>query len=288
MKAHQTNKLANRDWIFRSDDGSGIERLEAFFQGHGYDAHRHDTYAIGITLSGVQSFNYRKITRHSLPGTTMVIHPDEIHDGEAGTAAGFSYRIAYIQPALLQTALANTQLPFVKNGVCNDPRLYSAARLLLTDITRQQDALERDDLLLDLAIALQSVSETRKPQHRGDFRAAQTAREYIHDKLDSVITLDELADVSHRDRWSLSRDFRYYFGTSPYRYLTMRRLDLVKRLMISGQSLADSSTIAGFSDQSHMTRQFAKTYGMPPAQWLRIQVSTVNANRLRSSMPCSR
>jgi len=210
----------------------------------------------------------------------MIIHPDEIHDGAAGTSEGFLYRIAYIQPELLQQVLGHAQLPFVKNGICNDPRLYSAARLLLADIAAQPDALERDDRLLDLVIGLQSVSDARKQQHRGDFRAAQAAREYIHDKIDSVVTLQELANISHRDRWSLSRDFRYYFGTSPYRYLTMRRLDLVKRLMIGGKSLADSSAIAGFSDQSHMTRQFAKTYGISPAQWLKIQVPVDNANHL--------
>lgn len=32
---------------------------------------------------------------------------------------------------------------------------------------------------------------------------------------DQSITLDELATHSGRDRWSLSRDFRLLFGTSP-------------------------------------------------------------------------
>jgi hypothetical protein len=30
--------------------------------------HRHDTYAIGITLAGVQTFRYRSEQRHCLPG----------------------------------------------------------------------------------------------------------------------------------------------------------------------------------------------------------------------------
>ncbi|EHD21211.1 MULTISPECIES: AraC family ligand binding domain-containing protein [Brenneria] len=30
-----------------------MERIEAFFHGNAYEMHRHDTYAIGITLSGV-------------------------------------------------------------------------------------------------------------------------------------------------------------------------------------------------------------------------------------------
>jgi AraC-like DNA-binding protein len=85
------------------------------------------------------------------------------------------------------------------------------------------------------------------------------------------VTLDELAQHSGRDRWSLSRDFRLLFGTSPYRYLTMRRLDMVRALLTQGQTLVSAALIAGFTDQSHMTRQFSKTYGLPPARWLNLQ-----------------
>lgn len=84
---------------------SRTERIEAFFGGHGYEPHRHDTYAIGQTIAGVQSFHYRGGLQHSLPGGTMVLHPDEIHDGEAGTEAGFHYRMVYIEPALIQKIL---------------------------------------------------------------------------------------------------------------------------------------------------------------------------------------
>ena len=83
--------------------------------------------------------------------------------------------------------------------------------------------------------------------------------------------MSELEACSGRDRWSLSRDFRLLFGTSPYRYLTMRRLDLVRSLLMRGQSLADAALAAGFTDQSHMTRHFGKAYGMSPARWVKMQ-----------------
>src|SRR5215475_7173166 len=38
----------------------GLLRLEACLAAHTYRPHRHDTYAIGITLAGVQRYNYRK------------------------------------------------------------------------------------------------------------------------------------------------------------------------------------------------------------------------------------
>ncbi|HGY1754446.1 TPA: AraC family ligand binding domain-containing protein, partial [Klebsiella pneumoniae] len=44
------------DWVRLAQSPSRTERIEAFFGGHGYEPHRHDTYAIGQTIAGVQSF----------------------------------------------------------------------------------------------------------------------------------------------------------------------------------------------------------------------------------------
>ncbi|MGF6160753.1 AraC-like DNA-binding protein [Pseudomonas sp. 2725] len=259
------------DWFHRAPDVGGLQRFEAFFAGHGYDLHRHDTYAIGHTLAGVQSFQYRGGWRHSQPGATIVLHPDEAHDGEAGTESGFQYRMMYIEPALIQQMLGGQPLPFIKTGLSNDPRLFAATGALLRSLDYPLDPLEEQDALFDLAQALSTVSGVTAKRSGFDYVAAQRAREYIHSALDRTVTLDELAQHSGRDRWSLSRDFRLLFGTSPYRYLTMRRLDMVRALLTQGQTLVSAALIAGFTDQSHMTRQFSKTYGLPPARWLNLQ-----------------
>lgn len=259
------------DWFHRAPDVGGLQRFEAFFSGHGYDLHRHDTYAIGHTLAGVQSFQYRGGWRHSLPGATIVLHPDEAHDGEAGTESGFQYRMMYIEPALIQQMLGGQALPFIKTGLSNDPRLFAATGALLRSLDCPLDPLEEQDALFDLAQAMSTVSGAPGKRSGFDYVAAQRAREYIHGALDRTVTLDELAQHSGRDRWSLSRDFRLLFGTSPYRYLTMRRLDMVRALLIQGQSLVSAALIAGFTDQSHMTRQFSKTYGLSPARWMNMQ-----------------
>lgn len=63
--------LDQKSWLHRSDAIQGMERIEAFFQGNAYGMHRHDTYAIGCTMAGVQAFHYRGAHRQSLPGHTM-------------------------------------------------------------------------------------------------------------------------------------------------------------------------------------------------------------------------
>lgn len=81
------------DWVRHAPAHAELESIEAFFSGHAFDPHRHATYAIGRTLAGVQSFSYRGARTNSLPGETMILHPDEVHDGRAGAADGFRYRM---------------------------------------------------------------------------------------------------------------------------------------------------------------------------------------------------
>jgi AraC-like DNA-binding protein len=258
------------DWVIRAQPIEGVERIEAWFQDKAYAMHRHDTYAIGRTLAGVQSFSYRRGRRDSLPGNTIVLHPDEAHDGQAGTAEGFRYRMIYVEPALFQQVLGGCALPFLEGGVSTDPRLAAATEALLQHLGHTLEPLEQSDALAELARALAAVAGVPRAPVKGDYLAACRARDYLLANCARVVTLEEVEAATGRDRWSLSHDFRSFYGTSPYRYLTMRRLDAVRRMLLAGTSLADAAAGAGFADQSHMTRHFLKTYGLTPGRWLRI------------------
>jgi len=60
------------------------------------------------------------------------------------------------------------------------------------------------------------------------------------------------------------------FGTSPHRYLIMRRLQKCKDMMRAGTSLAETAFACGFADQAHFTRHFKNAFGMPPGRWLNL------------------
>lgn len=261
-------------WIKLAHPQSGIERAEAFFAGHGFEPHRHDTYAIGLTLAGVQSFGYRGATRHSLPGQSVVLHPDELHDGRAGTDDGFRYRIAYIAPRLIQQALGGTgrPLPFVSDAVSDDPQLKSSIAPILEDLDAPLDALEIDEASLDIATALARLdqSDRRAAVESISDRVVASARAFLDAAPGRAVTSEELEALSGLSRFSLARHFRACLGTSPYRYLTMRRLDGARRRMLAGMPLAEAAAECGFADQSHMTRQFKRAYGVTPGGWLRL------------------
>jgi AraC-like DNA-binding protein len=69
------------------------------------------------------------------------------------------------------------------------------------------------------------------------------------------------------------------FGTSPYRYLVLRRLDRARAGMIAGQSLAEAALAGGFADQSHFSRMFKRAFGLTPNLWRAAVVGSHDRSR---------
>jgi AraC-like DNA-binding protein len=249
--------------------------MEACFRGHAFDPHRHDTYAIGFTMHGVQSFKYRGSMQHSVPGQVFVLHPDETHDGHAGTSTGFRYRLIYVDPSAIRDALGGTlPLPFVRETVSDNRALAAAIRTALGDLDLTLEDLHSDQIIQDLADALAAADRslaqrTLSAPHR---HAAAKARDYLDANVQNVVGSAELEAVTGLSRYALARHFRACLGTSPYRYLIMRRLDRARSLIRHGTPLVDAALSSGFSDQSHMTRHFHKAHGMSPGRWATLMV----------------
>lgn len=245
----------------------GVERLQAFFTGQPFAPHRHDRYAIGVTLRGVQTFSYRGERRQCLPGEGHVLHPDETHDGGAGGGDGFGYRIIYIDPALIQEALGGKRLPFVADPVLKQGDVAPLAACL-SEFDEPMGDFDRIDMAHLISSLLEkcaaSIPRRRAPLH---LPALSAVRQLIVDDPKTLHSVADFEGVSGLDRWTLARQFRAAFGTSPTRFRTMRQLDHARRLMESGQPLCDVALQAGFADQSHMQRMFKRTYGLTPGSW---------------------
>jgi AraC-like DNA-binding protein len=246
-----------------------IERVANRLIGAAFSPHRHDTYTVALTMAGVQAFNYRGAMRHSLPGQVLILHPDELHDGHCRDETGFSYQAAYIPPTHVQAVLGGGELPFVANGVSTNPALIAAAFNMVIDCAGIEDPGAYEDALYDLTQAMNDVAGRTATVRTANRTAVIHAREFLETAVVFGARLDQLEQVTGCDRWQLSRDFRALLGTSPYRYLQHRRVDLAKRLLREGAALAEAAHGAGFADQSHFGRTFRKAVGLTPKEWLR-------------------
>ena len=259
-------------WLHSTDPENGVELLEAWFQGPAYHKHRHDTYAICLTTSGVQAFDYRGVSEISRPGQVVVLHPDEIHDGHAGTDAGFGYRQLYVDPALIFDAVQvlrgpGCSLPFVRTPVVMNPKLSDAVTGAFDE---GREPLAIDSLVVQVAEGLleaeRSCTPVPRPRHL-DVAALRQARAFLDAEKTRVVRSAELEAVTGLTRYDLARQFRLMCGTSPYRYLLMRRLDFAREQIARRRPLSEVAIDAGFADQAHFSRMFKATFGLTPAHY---------------------
>lgn len=88
------------------------------------------------------------------------------------------------------------------------------------------------------------------------------------------VTLREAAELLHAHPGHLVRSFTRAFGLPPHLYLTGRRIDQARRLLLAGQRTAEVAVEVGFHDQSHLTRHFVRHLGISPARY-----ATMNQTR---------
>jgi AraC-like DNA-binding protein len=269
--------MTTHNWIDLAQDAdTGIETLRAHFEGHAYDPHWHDSYLVGVTEQGVQQFNCRRAKHQSTPGKVFLLEPGDIHDGEAPTADGFTYRMLYLDPQWLQRELGavfdkapdNSQLSFA-HTLASDARLARATRLAF-------QALHQGELKIVRQTALDGLLEclTRHLHWRARYgedprlpSVARKAREYLHANAQYDIGLDQLAAVTGVDRFRLTRAFKAAYGMAPHAYLVQLRLATARRMLASGEQPATVAMTLGFADQSHLGRWFVRAYGLTPAMY---------------------
>ena len=142
------------------------------------------------------------------------------------------------------------------------------------------EPLAADSLIVDLAEGLLDGEQggcDRRSQ-RVDAPVIERARQFLDAERTRVVHSTELESITGLTRYDLARQFRIVFGTSPYRYLLMRRLDFARERIHQERPLVEVACDAGFADQAHFTRAFKSAFGLTPARYRALR--TRNALRL--------
>ncbi|WP_212988343.1 helix-turn-helix transcriptional regulator [Actinoplanes auranticolor] len=108
-----------------------------------------------------------------------------------------------------------------------------------------------------------TVTEPHRP------RALRTVRQILRDRIDSNITLDELAAVAGFSRHHVQRSFRQAYGVPPHRYRTLLRLASARALLAQGLPMVDVAPRLSYFDQSQFNRYFRKAFGISAGAYAR-------------------
>ena len=244
------------------------EVFHARFADHAYPAHTHDTWTLLLVDDGAVSFDLdRHRHRHSAMRSLVTLLPPHVpHDGRAATPAGFRKRVLYLDADVLGPDLVGRAVdaPGIRDAVLRDriSRLHSA--LGPGDELEGQSrlALVRDRLTQHL-VGRPAPVAVRDPV------LAARLRSLLDGSVPSGLSLVDAATQLGTSPTHLVRAFTRAYGLPPHRYLTGRRVDLARRLLLDGVPPAEVATAAGFYDQSHLTRHFTRTLGTTPTRFTR-------------------
>ena len=249
---------------------SGIEAVQ-LDTSHVFPRHTHDQYGIGAIDRGAQKSSSGRGMVEAGPGDVITVNPGEVHDGAPIGDLGRAWKIVYFDPSLIVEALRDVceekrgAFEFTQ-PVLRDVRVANCLRLLFRAVTagnEQKAALEREELLLMLLPTLvdMRVKDAAVPH------AVARAKSLIDDDPTAPIALCDLARASGLSRFQVLRAFVKATSFTPHAYLIQRRIELARRLIARGMRLAEAAAESGFADQSHMTRIFARTYGISPGAY---------------------
>jgi AraC-like DNA-binding protein len=89
----------------------------------------------------------------------------------------------------------------------------------------------------------------------------------MHDRLADALTLEDLAGAAGLSPFHFLRRFKAQHHATPHQMLMALRLHRAKQWLAAGIAPADVAAGVGLVDQAHLTRRFARMYGVTPARY---------------------
>lgn len=243
---------------------------------HRFGRHTHEEYALGVVTHGALGFDYRGASHLAGSGEINLVVPDEAHTGHPALGEQWSYRMFYIEPAVMQKIAQEIgrragSLPFFAAGVLRDRELARRILRLHADLCDDGiSPLEGESRLLALlADWLLRHAEPRRVVLDSSPHAGRVdrVRELIEHTWQDKPTLRSLAAEAQLSPYQLLRAFQRRFGIPPHGYLIQKQVHAAKQALDRGASIVDSAIAAGFADQSHFHRHFKRSFGITPGDY---------------------
>ncbi len=243
------------------------EVLHATFEEHAYPMHTHDAWTVLLVDDGAVDYHLDRRGHRTEPGTLTILPPHVAHDGrsaERGTS--FTKRALYLDGDWLPDALAG---PTALRPALRAPRASRLAVGIHEALRSPGDETAAEHGVLMLGDVVRGELDRTAPEHLRDAPLARRLRDLLDDHLPATVTVAEAGRLLHAHPGHLTRVFVQTYGIPPHQYVTGRRVDRARRLLVRGESAAAAATAAGFHDQSHMTRHFRRVLGATPGAFAR-------------------
>jgi AraC-like DNA-binding protein len=231
----------------------------------------HETFTTCVALkSGVTAaeWTYRGKSHFAGVGDLMLMEPGEAHANKRDVYSA-SFRVLMISPATMKRAIAEMGgepgIHF-KIAQTHDPMLFKAFCDLHFSMENEASMLEQQSRFAACLrhLAEQCIEFPLQLASKVYSGSVRKAKDYLCDSFSGNISLEELAKVAGVSKFHLLHAFTKEIGMPPHAFQIQLKLSASRHLLRRGLSLAETAAEVGFSDQSHFTRHFKKSWGVTP------------------------
>ncbi|MGV9275212.1 AraC family transcriptional regulator [Streptomyces griseosporeus] len=243
-----------------------VEVFHAHFTGYAYPMHVHEAWTLLIVDDGAVRYDLDR-HEHGTPHDTVSLLPPHVpHNGSAATPDGFRKRVLYLDTRNLPGELIGAA---VDAPDLRDPLLRRRVGQVHAALARPGEELEAESRLTlvgeRLRAHLRPPTAVRPP--RRDPALARRLRDLLDARVAEGVTLEEAARMLQAHPAHLVRAFSGAYGIAPHQYLTSRRVDRARRLLLDGMPPGETAAATGFYDQAHLTRHFRRLVGVTPGRY---------------------
>lgn len=257
---------------FRTAATSACTVTDAWFPpGTVLEPHTHARTIFAVMLDG--SFD-STIGRRQLDCTPTTVWTEPREEKHANYIGRVGARVLVVQPDPERADLFGSfreltdEVCLLRHaGVAADARRV----LLELDVTDALTPLAIDSLVLTMMTVASRARIGAASQHRGLPPWLARAQEILHAHYRERMQLSEVSALVGVQPSHLAHLFRRHFRTTVGAYVRGLRLDwAIGQLTTTDEPIAEIALAAGYSDQSHFTRECRRARGVSPGEFRRL------------------
>ncbi len=241
-----------------------------------------------FTVARASSYRFRYMNAvhrfSSVDNLFFVQRPGETFSATSRDGLSATARILRLYPELMadmkEALRLKTGLPYFPSMTA-DENLNAPIAKLATETINAFDGgatgLECESRLLRLMHAvLKHLSDTPPPEVKlgKEHKAVSLVKEVLHAHLEATVKLDDLAALTHLNKFYLLRVFQRDVGMSPHEYQMGLRVNRSKHLLAKGEKPANVAFDLGFLDQAHFTRTFKSYTQTTPGRFQKLSLAS--------------
>lgn len=204
--------------------------------------------------------------------SNMFLEPGETHVNKVVHKPA-DHKVLFMDAAIIEGCAQELGLsgtPHFRVAQAADHVLFAALQRFYDAISRNETILEQQSRFTAcLRLLLEHYAERTPPAHSvvNGHRAIERAKEYLQERCNESVTLEELSVATGLSRFHLLLTFARHVGMPPHAYQIHFRIERARALLRAGVPPSSAAVLVGFADQSHFTRYFKRVFCTTPVKY---------------------